>query len=337
MKQVVCPARRLLISALLMLSLIAAGCGLSAGLQMLASTNPVLFVLTPFLKPVFDELEKTLLSYGEKLAAELPEEVQPYLSQVIETGKKIQEFQAKLANLRELRSEPVKLLAEINAQIGSKDNELARILEAYGEQQEKLREKPAELAKYKEAFHKERAGLLSQINQLKEQKVRQGALIQDKDAEIARLRAELEKSRGTFDHSNRRLQEKMLIAERETGFVTEKHEELLVKINEADGIRRSPLAFVKGGPWNSEQGYVDRVIIKEEEFQKVAWHKVVQNNFKDWDDSIKPVEVAMQQRMLYTALVMKELPREFDLMKREIREETAREGENYRFNITRKN
>ncbi len=111
---------------------------------------------------------------------------------------------------------------------------------------------------------------------------------------------------------------------------------MIAELNEKTDILKSPVKFLQGQPWDAALDQVEKVRFIESEFQKVNWGKQIVNNFEQWRPDLKPVEIKLQQKVMYTAMVMKEVPEEYDRLEQEIRNKIEEEGNNYQFNVVRK-
>lgn len=132
------------------------------------------------------------------------------------------------------------------------------------------------------------------------------------------------------------MQKQMLAMEAENEGLRKQHEELLQKINASDGVSRSPIVFKAGSQWDETKDTIQEVKFKEKEFQRVDWADQITDQFKDWNPDIKPIEVEMQQNVMYTALVMKEDPNEFKKLEDEIKKKVLEEADQHDFNVVRK-
>ena len=199
-----------------------------------------------------------------------------------------------------------------------------------------LKKANAELANKRAESQAELNRANQELAETKTKAAEQEKELSQRDREIAKLNAKLAENEKQLEASRNSMQRQMLAMEAENEGLRKRHEEMLKRINASKGVANSPMVFKAGPKWDETQDTVEKVTFKEKEFQRVAWPDQISNQFQDWNPDIKPIEIEMQQNVLYTAMVMKESPKEFQKLEKEIEKKVEEEAANYDFNVVRK-
>lgn len=229
------------------------------------------------------------------------------------------------AEIKKQRGTAAKLKKENAALLKQRDRINADLKKSNADLAEKRAESQAQLDQANKELTAEKARGKEQEKELK-----------NRDREIEKLNAKLAENEKQLGASRKTMQRQMLAMEAENEGLRKQHEEMLKKINSSEGVANSPLVFKAGPKWNEKKDTVEKVTFNEKEFQRVDWPDQISNQFKDWNPEIKPIEIEMQQNVMYTAMVMKESPGEFEKLEKEIEKKVQEESENYAFNVVRK-
>lgn len=234
-------------------------------------------------------------------------------------------------------------LARNTAQLEKPGSTAARLKQENAALLKKREEINAELAKSNDELEKKRTESQAQLTlanqelaEAKSKSAEQEKELRSRDREIAKLNAKLAENEKQLGTSRNSMQKQMLAMEAENQGLRKQHEEMLKKINSSKGVANSPIVFKAGAKWDESKDTVQKVKFNEKEFQRVAWPDQITNQFKDWNPDIKPIEIEMQQNVLYTAMVMKEAPEEYNKLENEIKQKVEEESDNYDFNVVRK-
>lgn len=232
---------------------------------------------------------------------------------------------ANNAEIKKQRGTAAKLKKENAALLKQRDQINAELKISNAELEKKRAESQTQLTQANKELAAEKAKAAEQEKELK-----------NRDREIAKLNAKLAENEKQLGVSRKSMQKQMLAMEAENEGLRKQHEEMLNKINSSEGVANSPIVFKAGSKWDESEDTVEKVKFSEREFQRVDWPDQITGQFKDWNPEIKPIEIEMQQNVMYTAMVMKESPGEYQKLEKEIEQKVKEESENYDFNVVRK-
>ena len=215
-------------------------------------------------------------------------------------------LRVKLPDLEQRREKARGGLASHEAELGRLKLEL---------EQERLRVKNPKglkgdaLARHKrmlaslEGFEKERGTRMVELGRLRADLDKQRKELELRDARIGKLEAELDASQKDYEMQRLKMMNDLRASEKGRLALQRQHLALLQSINAHPDIRHSPYQFVDGGEWEEDLGHVSGVEFDTGAFSRVDWPEWADNDFAldQWDPSIKPVRVGLQQKALFDA------------------------------------
>ena len=272
-------------------------------LQMLKVSNPVNALLAElFLEPLLVAMQDTFARYALKARERLPESVVATIDFAVQTR----------ATMNALKRDTDTLKLALKGSIAAKDELERRVLGL-----QRQAKPPAELA-----------GLTRELAEKRDELKRQTDTLAAKNRELESLRTK-------YAAERRQLQQQLNASERSRKALQAKQAELLAALNGAQDIAQSPVKFVDGDAWNEGEEYVSGVQISEREFDRVDWADFAFRGRSAWDERIKPVEIALQQKAVIDAGLLAAPGEEFSRLQQEIRQKLEAEGRKYRFSLRR--
>lgn len=327
-----------LVGIALLAALALPGCkAAEAAYGLLEASNPVFFVVSKyFLRPMFDAMKDSLGEFGLELVEKLPPGLRETVNTVLDLKKRVEELQSALTKAVDIRTILGTGAVKTKEHLRAKLDLLKQLKARHDTVVAGSTGSPQELSAATAPIATETARTEKEVAVLNQQSAGQQREMDGKDREITSLKTQLVTVRRDHTQARETLQTQLKKLDLENGFLRQRLAEVIARINASAEVLKSPLLFRAVDEYDEFGDRVVQVVFREKEFHRVAWGKQIASDFKNWNPRHKPIVVDLQQRVLVTALAMKEFPGEFDLLETEIRSKVAAEGENYHFNITRK-